>query len=136
MFAFLARISRKLYIPLGWTIITQILLSIPGSLFQGSGFLRIPQLDKIAHLGLFGGLMLFWSLYTIYRNKAVHHRQLLLILLIISIYGVAVEFFQFHFIPNRSFDLGDIAADICGALLGYLATVIIIRKAGITVTQN
>jgi VanZ family protein len=33
-----------------------------------------------------------------------------------------MEFVQENFIPNRSFDVGDIIADLAGSLIGYLIT--------------
>ncbi|HYE53559.1 MAG TPA: VanZ family protein [Chitinophagaceae bacterium] len=128
MFLLLRKIGRKIYVPLAWTVFTQLLLSIPGSLFRGSGFLRIPHADKIAHLVLFGGLMLFWGLYFIHRHGGLQQRVLWTIFFIISLYGVGVEFFQVNFIPNRSFDIGDIVADVCGAFCGYLATLVVAKK--------
>lgn len=130
MFSRLAQVSRHLYVPLGWTILTQILLSIPGSLFEGSGLFHIPHLDKLAHLVLFGGLALFWNLYFYYRRRQLNPMVPWIILLVLSIYGVAVEFFQFYCIPRRSFDVGDIVADIVGAMCGYLATILILRIVG------
>ena len=134
MFSRLVQVSRKLYVPLGWTIITQILLSLPGSLFEGSGLFHIPNLDKIAHLGLFGGLALLWNLFYYNRNQASPRGVLKnntftpwIILLLIGLYGVAIEFFQFYCIPRRSFDVGDIVADIIGAMCGYLATILVLR---------
>lgn len=127
MFSRLLKASRKLYVPLGWTIFTQVLLSIPGKLLEGSGLFHVPHLDKVAHIGLFGGLAFFWSAFFYYRNGAMNRNTSLALLLVLSLYGVGVEFFQFYFIPNRSFDVGDIVADICGALCGFLATIWILR---------
>ena len=129
MFLFLRKISRKLYVPLIWCVITQPLLSIPGSLFQGPGlFFRIPEADKIAHVILFGGLMLFWGLFFVQKKGGVNQRVLWTIFIILCLYGVAIEFFQFNFIPNRSFDNGDIVADVCGVLCGYFATLAVAKK--------
>jgi VanZ family protein len=125
MLSRLIQLSRRLYVPLTWSILTQVLLSIPGNLLDGTGMLHIPHLDKIAHLGLFGGLSLLWSLFLHYRNGAGKN-VFLLVAMAVSIYGVAVEFFQFYFIPNRSFDVYDIVADVCGALCGYFATIVLI----------
>lgn len=36
------------------------------------------------------------------------------------LYGVGMEFVQKFFVPNRSFDPGDIAADAVGCLLGVI----------------
>lgn len=35
-------------------------------------------------------------------------------------YGIAMEFVQKYFIPNRSFDAGDIIADGIGSIIGVL----------------
>lgn len=127
MLSRLIQLSRRLYVPLAWSILTQVLLSIPGNLLDGSGMLRVPHLDKIAHVVLFGGLTLLWCLFLHYRS-GFNRNVFLLVLVAVSIYGVAVEFFQFYFIPNRSFDVYDIVADVCGALCGYFATIALIRK--------
>jgi len=36
------------------------------------------------------------------------------------VYGIGMELVQHYFINNRSFDLGDIAADAAGCLLGVV----------------
>jgi hypothetical protein len=127
MLSRLIQLSRKLYVPLSWSIFTQILLSIPGNLLEGTGMLHIPHLDKIAHIGLFGGLSLLWCLFLHYRS-GISRNVFLLVVMIVSMYGVAVEFFQFYFIPNRSFDVYDIVADVCGAFCGYFATIAIVKS--------
>jgi len=35
-------------------------------------------------------------------------------------YGIGMEFIQKYFIPNRSFDVGDILADATGCAIGVL----------------
>lgn len=126
MFSRLIQISRRLIVPLGWTIFTQILLSIPGKFLSGPGLFSIPHLDKVAHVILFGGLGLFWNLYFHFRKTTTIYTPWI-ILLLLAAYGVAVEYFQVNFIPNRSFDTGDIIADIFGAVCGYFATIILLR---------
>jgi hypothetical protein len=127
MLSRLIQLSRRLYVPLTWSIFTQILLSIPGNLLEGTGMFHIPHLDKIAHIGLFGGLSFLWSLFLHYRN-GVGRNVFLLVAVAVSIYGVAIEFYQFYFIPKRSFDVYDIVADVCGALCGYFATITLTRS--------
>lgn len=126
MFLRLIQLCRKLYVPLAWSIVTQILLSIPGNLLEGTGMFHIPQLDKVAHVGLFGGLSLLWSLFLYYRKNA-GIKTFLLVTIAVSIYGVAIEYYQLYFIPMRSFDVYDIVADACGAICGFLATMFIIN---------
>jgi VanZ family protein len=38
-------------------------------------------------------------------------------------YGIGIEFVQKYFIPNRSFELGDIAADTTGCVLGVIFSI-------------
>jgi len=38
-------------------------------------------------------------------------------------YGIIIEFIQRYFIPNRSFDGGDIIADAIGCFAGWLVAV-------------
>jgi VanZ family protein len=47
-------------------------------------------------------------------------RLFLKIATVFLIYGIAIEFIQKYFIPNRSFDLGDIMADMVGISLGLI----------------
>jgi VanZ family protein len=129
MFSWLIKLSRKLAVPLGWTIFTQVLVSIPGKFLEGPGLFSIPHLDKIAHIILFGGLSIFWILFFHYRKTGEKKYTSLVILLLLAAYGVGIEYYQLNFIPNRSFDVGDIVADICGALCGYFATILILRNA-------
>ena len=127
MFSRIVQLSRKLIVPLGWTIFTQILVSIPGKFLSGQGLLSIPHLDKVAHVILFAGLSIAWVIFYHFRKPASKKYAPLIILLLLSIYGVAIEYYQLNLIPNRSFDVGDIVADICGAVCGYFATLIILR---------
>lgn len=127
MLSRLIQLSRRLFVPLTWSIFTQILVSIPGNLLPGGGMLEIPHLDKIAHIGLFGGLTVLWSLFLHYR-KGAGRNGFLLVAMAVSIYGVLVEFYQFYFIPKRSFDVYDIVADIFGAACGYFATIFLVKQ--------
>jgi VanZ family protein len=38
-------------------------------------------------------------------------------------YGIAMEFVQKYFIPNRSFDVGDIIADAAGCIGGVVYSI-------------
>jgi len=129
MFSRLIKLSRRLIVPLSWTILTQILVSIPGKFLVGTEeFLSIPHLDKIAHIILFSGLSIFWIIFFHFRKNGSSKLTPLLIVLILAAYGIGIEYYQLNFIPNRSFDVGDIVADACGAVCGYLATIFILRS--------
>lgn len=124
MFKLAGKLSQHIWLAVTWSVITQILLSLPGTLFSGGGLFSIPFLDKIAHLGLFGGLVFCWCLYFYFRKRppAISSFTIWSIVLLVFAYGILLEFFQKNFIPNRSFDLGDIVADLAGSVIGYLVT--------------
>lgn len=81
----------------------------------------IPHLDKIVHIGLFGGFVTLWCFY--YSLKGLPTQKILriffFIFILACVYGISMEYVQKYFIPNRDFDLGDIIADLIGAGLGY-----------------
>ena len=83
--------------------------------------IKIPNLDKLVHISLFGGFVLLWSLY--FSVKKFSQRKILVIFfrifIIGCIYGAAMEFVQKYFIPSRDFEIGDILADVVGAAIAY-----------------
>jgi len=99
-----------------------ILLALPGNMLPNENHLTIPNLDKYVHIILFGTFVFLWSLYFAIKNekKVFPIRKSLSILIIACLYGTAMEYVQKYFIPNRDFDIYDIAADVLGAVLGFL----------------
>lgn len=105
--------------PVGWTIITIILLLLPGSTIPGDGLFSIPHFDKIVHVLLFGGIVFWWAFH-LYFRRLDHQkwRKTIAFLTAFSVVlGIVLEFLQLYFVPNRSFDNGDIVADAAGAIL-------------------
>jgi VanZ family protein len=105
-----------------WTIIIFILLALPGKMLPEEEHMAIPNLDKYVHMILFGSFVILWSFYYAAKKEPENQsrRRFILILIIACLYGIAMEFIQKYFIPNRDFDVYDIAADIAGALAGYI----------------
>jgi len=115
------KIKPSLLPGITWFIISTILLTLPGSALPKENWLDKIWFDKWVHIGLFG-IMVFlfgWGLL----KKTHDNRQLKKSFLSIAssclIYGIIMEFVQNNFIPNRSFDYGDIAADFVGCLAGW-----------------
>jgi len=104
-------------------LLSLLLLCTPSAELPGDSFLEFEGMDKIAHMVLFGGLVLFWGLYI--RNLPLgtglmwQHKILLLMCISIAL-GTAIEFIQRYAIPDRSFDTGDILADAIGSILAAL----------------
>ena len=107
---------------LAWTIIIFILLALPGNMLPNENHFAIPNLDKYVHIILFGSFVFLWSFY--YASKREKNNNPLsrsvVILIIACLYGTAMEYVQKYFIPNRYFDIYDIAADTVGAIAGFL----------------
>lgn len=75
----------------------------------------IPHFDKYVHFGLFAVLLLLWRLQG---EPGLPFGLLLLVLAFV--YGLGIEYIQHYFIANRSFDLGDVVADMAGAVAGVV----------------
>jgi VanZ family protein len=105
-----------------WSITIFILLALPGNMLPNENHFPITNLDKYVHIILFGTFVFLWSFYfaTKDEKKVFPIRKSLTILLIACLYGTAMEYVQKYFIPNRDFDIYDIAADVVGAVLGFL----------------
>jgi VanZ family protein len=105
-----------------WTIIIFILLALPGNMLPNENHFTIPNLDKYVHIILFGSFVFLWSFYYLGKQDGNNnsYRYSVIILIVACLYGTAMEYVQKYFIPNRDFDIYDIAADIAGALAGFL----------------
>ena len=65
-------------------------------------------------------LMVFLFCYGIYKRDHRARKHFLTIAIIGIAYGMAMEFVQMYWVPNRSFDVGDIAADAVGCTAGMI----------------
>jgi VanZ family protein len=89
----------------------------------------IPQLDKLVHIVLFGNFVFLWSLYFSTRKTRENlRRKYFRIMIVACIYGFAMEVIQKYFIPNRDFDIYDIAADVVGAIIGYIVVRMLVDR--------
>jgi hypothetical protein len=119
MLAPIRRILTYKFFPACWTLLIIILLCLPGSLVPGKGIFSIPNLDKVVHIVLFGANVLLWGWHygQLMRIPKEFRHVIVVDVLLTIILGVALEYVQKYWIPNRSFDVKDIAADMIGAVL-------------------
>lgn len=107
-----------------WLIISTVLLTLPGTTFPEENWLDKIWFDKWIHVGMFSLMTVLWCWYWFLLKKNVTSVKLRKFFITIGItwlcYGVAMEFVQEYYIPNRSFDMGDIIADGTGCLLGVI----------------
>jgi VanZ family protein len=114
------QILSKRYPAQLWTIFIFILMIIPGNMFPREETTFIPNLDKLIHAILFGSFVFLWSYYYTIKKNAILINRYTTLLIIAGLYGIATEFIQKYFIPNRDFSVYDITADIAGAVIGYV----------------
>ena len=110
----------RYYLPaLLWFVLCCVLFTLPGSAFPKEDWLDLIWFDKWVHIGLISILVLlpcFGRRFSTRQSLTLTY--ILLFVLLGSLYGVVMEYVQLYFVANRSFDGGDIVADIIGALLG------------------
>jgi VanZ family protein len=84
----------------------------------------LPSGDKIAHLVLYGvlGATLAWGHHS--SGRRISH---VLLVLAGLLYGVSDEWHQ-SFVPGRNPSAGDLAADGVGTLVGYSASIALLRR--------
>lgn len=110
------KVFRYKSVAIVWFVIMCILFFLPGSALPKEAWLDKIGFDKVVHVGLFAVLLfLFRSSFDL---KFSRYNLLLLVLALL--YGLSVEFIQLFWIPNRSFDLYDVVADMAGSMLGLL----------------
>ena len=115
------KIFKTVYLALAWTILIQVLLCLPGSAIPDEGAFSIPNIDKYVHIILFGGFVAFWCFYANKQTYTTRKRAVLffVIFLVACLNGILLEYVQKYYIPNRSFDQGDIIVDVISASIGY-----------------
>ncbi|MEO7983052.1 MAG: VanZ family protein [Bacteroidota bacterium] len=116
------KIKPSFTYPILWLIISTVLLTIPGKAFPKENWLEKIWFDKWVHIGMFS-IMVFlwcWAMQRMKFEKAKLKKAFVFIALLWLAYGAGMEFVQKYFVPNRSFDTGDIIADGVGCLAGLL----------------
>jgi VanZ family protein len=98
-----------------WLLFISVLFFLPGSALPKTAPFGIPHFDKYVHFGFFAVLLFLWRFYFSSATK-----QSYLLLLVAFCYGLGVEVVQHYVVANRSFDWGDVTADMAGAVAGIL----------------
>ena len=112
----------KKYIPgIAWFFLVLILICLPGDdLPKADSWMDAVYFDKWVHTGLFSTLAFLFMLPVAKSAMPVRAKwqAIIKIAVCVSLWGITTEFIQKFFIPGRSFDLTDWAADSFGAALG------------------
>ncbi len=116
------KISLKKFIPgIAWFFIVLYIMCLPGSDIPSANWLSYIYFDKWVHVGLFALLvvLLCRPFYKSSINKRERLQYFIKIAIAASIWGLTIEFIQKYFVPGRSFDMLDWAADSFGALIAF-----------------
>ena len=109
------RVSSQRWLPpLLWAAFILILTSIPGSHLP---VLPFRNADKIVHITIYG--VLGWLAARAWSNGSRISGAALVVVALISCFGALDEWHQ-QFIPRRSMELLDWAADTTGATIGVV----------------
>ena len=118
------KIDKLKFIPgIAWFFVVLFLMCIPGSaLPHVDDWLHRIYFDKWIHVGVFGLLtvLLCWPFNKSSIGLKNRIKYFLLIAMAVSLYGYCTELIQKYWVPGRSYDLLDWAADSVGALIGLL----------------
>jgi VanZ family protein len=116
-----------MFLAITWLITVTVLLTLPGSAFPKEKWLEVYSIDKWIHIALFGALSFLWC-WAIKNTYGKKLRHFFIIAMVVLAYGIMMEFVQKYWIPNRSFDLGDIAGDGVGSFAGVGLAVLTLYK--------
>ena len=114
--------SFKKFIPgIAWFFVVLVLICLPGKDIPQIGWLTRINFDKVVHIGVFGllAVLFCWPFYRSSFTKKEHLQYFIKIAIATSVWGLTTELIQKFFIPSRSFDLLDWAADSIGALIAF-----------------
>ena len=116
-------VIKKFTPAIAWFFLVLVLLTLPGSDFPTlDTWLNDIYFDKWVHAGLFGMLTLLF-IYPVKKLSLSHPAKIntsIKIAIAACIWGLTTEFIQKYFIPQRSFDLLDWAADSFGILIAWI----------------
>jgi VanZ family protein len=120
---------KKFWPGIAWFLFTSVLVFLPGSDIPESSWLDVIYFDKFVHAGIFGGLTLLFCLpfFKAHFNLQQKINYFIRISLAAIFWGIIVEVVQKFFIPGRSFDMFDWAADSVGVYIGFLVSKRIIK---------
>ncbi|PSL05093.1 VanZ family protein [Cecembia rubra] len=117
----------RLFPALLWLLFVTIAILTPGNNLPKVPL--FPFADKLIHVGVFAVLSFLWArVGTLESGRKIKWKNLLTNLLVFSVFfPIFIEYLQMY-VPNRSFELEDILANLFGGLIGF-SGFIILHKA-------
>ena len=128
------RIPLKKFLPgIAWFFIVAVLVFMPGDDVPSTGWLQGYNIDKLVHIGMFGGLTFLFSLpYLNTQFSFTKKRNAFILISILFIaWGLGVEFIQKYYADHRSFDLYDWAADTAGVMIAFFVLLKLAKRRSV-----
>jgi len=98
-----------------------ILFTLAASKVPRIYWINIPHFDKLIHAGIFAVLCTTAYLWLSHYYSSAEKKIAFIIVLLMTGYGIGIEFIQAELIEGRSFEKLDIVADFTGCMLFLLA---------------
>ncbi len=110
-----------------WLLVILVALLTPGEALPKTP--DVPNADKLVHMAIFAVLTFLWSrVGTVNSKSELKNVNFFTNYLVFGIiFAILVEYLQ-RFVPNRSFDLGDIVANIIGGTIGIICFYILHKR--------
>ena len=117
------RIKMIKFLPgIAWFFVVLVLICMPSQNIPSSNWFDKIHFDKWVHTGIFGLLALLFMLPVALSPMEPKEKLQFFIRVAIatSLWGISTEFIQKFWIPGRSFDLFDWAADSLGGIIAFV----------------
>jgi len=113
------KIISNLWTAVIWTAVIFLLLGLNSDKVPDVNLFDLKFRDKLYHFLVFAIFSFLWHCHIVSRTKKDESRLAILLLIVGSMYGIGMEFFQEAF-TNRQFSWWDGLADILGTAAGLL----------------
>ena len=116
------KLTFKKFIPgIAWFFVVLFIMCMPGDEIPTVDWLNRISFDKVIHIGVFAllAILFCWPFHRSGFSRNERLQVFIKVPLAVSIWGLTIEFIQKYFIPGRSFDLLDWAADSIGAIISF-----------------
>jgi hypothetical protein len=129
-------LSIKNFIPgIAWFFVVLVLICLPSADIPEPGnwfdWMKLIRFDSIVHIGIFG-LLSFLFIRPIGKSPlfsiVAKRNYFIKITLAVAIWGFTTELIQLFFVPSRSFEMVDWAADCIGVMVALIFSKILFLK--------
>ncbi len=111
-------VKHSTWLYFGWVFFIAVLTLLPGSVIPNISWDFI-SIDKTVHIILFSVLVFLGLVGAKYGKLKIFGRWPVIISITSAIvYGYIIELIQ-SYVPQRSYDFADLAADSVGTIVGY-----------------